>query len=298
MSRVAWVQLLRSTWSEYERDYARYFAVAIVYYALISLVPLVLVLLGTMGLLLRSSQAAASLQQQLLANIDANFGPQLRAAIEESLHWIQEQSSIATVVSLLTLLVAASVLFRHLRMTFRAIWKQAPPLVAGRLRTIVRTTVLERALSFAIVIAAAAMLLLVVGLLIVVQWMKGLLDSLPFLTHDIGWAVPVTVAVLMVPLGFLILLEVLSPVRLRFRHLWRAATFCAIAWLVGAELLTFFGGYFGKNLGAYGTFGSVLVVMLWMKVMSQALFFGAEMTKVVYMRESSAAAAREPSIGL
>jgi len=282
--------LLRSTWSEYERDYARYFAVAIVYYALISLVPLLLLLLATTGLLLRSSAAAASLQQQLLSTIDANFGPQLRSTIDESLQWIQQQSLTASVVSLVALLAAASVLFRHLRMTFRAIWKQAPPLVSGRLVTIVRTTLLERVLSFAIVLAAAALLLLMVGLLIVVQWMTGLLAVLPFPTRDLGWAVPVTVAVLMVPLVFALLLKVLPPVHLQLRHIWLAAMLCAAAWLIGVELLGFFGSYFSTKLGTYGALGSVLVLMLWMKVMSQVLFFGAELCKVVYITESAGSA--------
>lgn len=62
------------------------------------------------------------------------------------------------------------------------------------------------------------------------------------------------------------------------------ATLCAAAWLIGAEVLALFGSYFGKNLGTYGALGSVLVLMLWMKVMSQVLFFGAELCKVVYTR--------------
>jgi membrane protein len=282
----ALIQLLRSTWSEYERDYARYFAVAIVYYALISLVPLLLLLLATMGLLLRSSEAAASLQQQLLSAVDGNFGPQLRSTIDGSLQRIQQQSLTASLISLVALLVAASVLFIHLRMTFRAIWKHAAPLVSGRLAAIVRTTLLERVLSFGIVAGAAATLLIVVGLLVVVQWMKGVLTALPFLNHDISWAVPLTVAVVTVPAVFMLLFKVLPPVHLSLRHTWLAAILCAVAWLIGAEVLGLFGSYFGKNLGTYGALGSVLVLMLWMKIMSQVLFFGAELCKVIYTTES------------
>jgi membrane protein len=46
-------------WIEYERDRARYLAVAMVYYALVSLVPLLLLMLAGLGLLLRFSTIAA-----------------------------------------------------------------------------------------------------------------------------------------------------------------------------------------------------------------------------------------------
>lgn len=54
----AFVELARETWGEYERDYGRYLAGAMVYYALVSLVPLLL--LAALGLLLRFSTFAAS----------------------------------------------------------------------------------------------------------------------------------------------------------------------------------------------------------------------------------------------
>ena len=53
------IRLLRAAWQEYERDHARYFAGAMVYYALISLVPLVLLVLAVLGLLLRYTEFAA-----------------------------------------------------------------------------------------------------------------------------------------------------------------------------------------------------------------------------------------------
>lgn len=270
---MARIQLLRSAWSEYERDYAGYFAVAIVYYALISFIPLLLLILATMGLLLGSSEVVVSLEQQLLYTIDTNFGPQLRSTIEQSLGWLQQQSRTATLVSVVTLLLAASVLFRHLRMTFRAIWKHTPVLIAGRIGTIVRTTLLERVLAFAIVVAAAILLVAVVGLMVVVQWL---------LNGAVMWIVPMMVAVLTVPSMFALLFKVLPPVRLGLKHVWLASALCAAAWLLGAEILAFYGSYLGKNLGTYGALGGILVLMLWMKIMSQVLFLGAELCKVVY----------------
>ena len=39
--------------------------------------------------------------------------------------------------------------------------------------------------------------------------------------------------------------------------------------------------FFGDSRSAYGALGAMLAVMLWMNIVSQVLFFGAELCKVV-----------------
>ncbi|MGH2395827.1 MAG: YhjD/YihY/BrkB family envelope integrity protein [bacterium] len=39
-------------------------------------------------------------------------------------------------------------------------------------------------------------------------------------------------------------------------------------------------------MSAYGTIGALLVVMLWMNLISQVLYFGAELCKVITTRAS------------
>jgi membrane protein len=49
-----------------------------IYYAMVSFIPLCLLLLATLGLLLRISPVAGDVQEQMLIRIEAGFGPQLR----------------------------------------------------------------------------------------------------------------------------------------------------------------------------------------------------------------------------
>jgi uncharacterized BrkB/YihY/UPF0761 family membrane protein len=55
------LNLLRAAWRAYVRDYARDHAAAIVYYALVALVPLLLLLLGALGLVLLLTDFGAEL---------------------------------------------------------------------------------------------------------------------------------------------------------------------------------------------------------------------------------------------
>lgn len=177
----ALLSVLRIAWKEYQRDYARYFGGAMVYYALVSMVPLVLLALAILGLLLRSSDLAATAAQQVLYTVESNFGMPLRVTIEELLQRLQQGSGVATVVSLVGLLLTSSVLFKHLRMTFRAIWKFAPPLASGPLRVVVRTKFLERVIAFVMVLSGGALLLLVFVLIAAVHWLSAELSKLSVL---------------------------------------------------------------------------------------------------------------------
>src|SRR5262249_10286782 len=126
--------LLRDAWVEYQRDRARYLAVAIIYYTAICLVPLLLLLFSVLGLLLRYSGTAADLERQMLMIIETRFGVQVSVMITRLLDGLQRDSFIATIVGVIGMLVGASLLFRQLRLTFRAVWHYEPPSVAGPIR--------------------------------------------------------------------------------------------------------------------------------------------------------------------
>src|SRR5690606_7003283 len=97
--RLGLVRVLRAAWVEYERDRARYFAAAMAYYAFVSLVPLLLLLLSVIGLLLRFSASAAEVERQVLEQIEVRFGGELHATIESLLAALQQESLGATAVA-------------------------------------------------------------------------------------------------------------------------------------------------------------------------------------------------------
>jgi membrane protein len=272
--------LLRAAWQEYEQDYARYFAGAMIYYALLSLIPLLLLLLSALGLLLRFSELAAGMQQQVLGGVEAAFGAQLRATVEQLLVTVQQESIVATVISLIGLLLTASVLFRHLRLSFRAIWKHAPPLISGPVWVAVRASFLEQAIAYVLVLMGGGLLLAALMLIALAWWLNSLLESLPQLGQLSGWLITVLSPFTLAAITFAFLFRFMPPVPVRWRDVWLAALLCAGAWWAASALLSLYGTIFGSNLSAYGAIGALLAVMLWMNIISQVLFFGAELCKV------------------
>ena len=279
------MDLLRAAWVEYERDHARYLAVAMVYYALVSLVPGFLLLLAALGLLLRFSAVAADAQHQVLLGLEAGFGPELPATITRLLDTLQRESIVATAISLAGLVLAASVLFRHLRLTFRAIWKHEPPLVSGSVRAIVWVTIVEKVVSFVMLLGGGGLLLAALALIAATQWLDPLLAGVPLLGRIAGWLLAAASSFVLAAITFGLMLKFLPPVPVRWRHVRLATLLCALTWVVTGESLALYGFFFGNHRSASGALGGVLAVMLWMNIVSQALFFGAELSKVVATRE-------------
>ena len=130
-----------------------------------------------LGLLLRYSTTAAEFERRTMSNLEATFGAQLREMIEPLLATLQRGSIIASVISLGALLLSASVLLHHLRMSFRAIWKYDPPLISGTVRTVVRTTIRERVFSITMLLGAGALLGAALSVNAAIRWVERLLAS-------------------------------------------------------------------------------------------------------------------------
>lgn len=81
--RTRFGELLRAAGVEYERDRARYLAIAMIYYAIVSLVPLLL--LWALGRLLRVSAVAAAAQREVLATIEQSGSGELRESLDRLL---------------------------------------------------------------------------------------------------------------------------------------------------------------------------------------------------------------------
>lgn len=291
--------VLREAWQEFERDHARYLATAMVYYALISLVPLLLLLLALLGLLLRFSDVARNAEQQLRAVVDANVGTYVAMGIEKLFHQLQEESLVTGLVSVIALVFTASVLFRHLRLSFRAIWKYTPPLVAGPAHVALRATFIQWAAAYLMVLAGGLMLVVALAAITITQWLSGLLIRLPLFNLIPAWVMALPSSVILVGLTFFLLFKYLPPRPLAWRHVWLATTLCTTAYIVGAELLALFGALFRRGPNTLGAFGGLLALMLWCNVVSQLLFYGAELCKVSHARDratNDAAPAAPPAI--
>jgi membrane protein len=282
---VVFVDLLRRAWIEYQRDRANYLAVAMIYYAVVSLVPLLSLLLSTLGLLLRFSPVVADAERKILIGLEAHLGTPILEPIKLVLETLQQKSIIGALISMIGLFWGASVLFKHLRLTFRAIWNYEPPLIAGSALVVARTIILEKIISLVLALGAAGLFLVALALTAAIQWTERLLG---LFNLSVGRPLAALGSFVLYSITFALLFKFLPPVSIRWREIWPAAMLCAFVWVAASELLAIYGALFGGARSAYGAIGGILAALLWINIGSQALFFGAELCKVTVKRAEDA----------
>jgi membrane protein len=136
------------------------------------------------------------------------------------------------------------------------------------------------------VLTAGLLFLLSLAVVSIVQWLGGLLNRLPTLADTAAWILALPSPLLVIVVTFAFLFKFLPPVSLKWRHVLLPAVLCAVAWYVATEVIALYGVFFGNDVNAYGALGGLLVIMIWMNVVSQLLFFGAELCKVLAWSET------------
>ena len=280
----AFVALLRDAWLEYERDHASYLAKAIIYYASISLIPLLLLFLSVVGMLLRFKLITAELEKRTVNVLYAQFGSGLAQTVYGLFDTLQRDSITATIVSVFGVLISASLLLRQLRLTFRAVWHYEPPLVSGPLY--VRALTLGREWVIAAVITAGGGGLLIAAFIIIAAFRvtARVLDRVPFLSGT-GALLALLSSFALAALTFGALLKVLPPRAVRWRDIWPSVVLCAAMWVFASELLPLYRRIFGdESTNPYNVVGALLPLLITANLAGDMLFFGAELSKVTTLR--------------
>jgi len=240
-------------------------------------------LLSSLGLLLRFSGTAVEIEHRILLAIEARFGAQLSATINHLLDTLQRESIAATIIGVVGVLASASLLFRQLRMTFRAVWNYEPPLVAGSIYMRVLTSLREWVIAFVITLGGGGLLFVALVVISSFKSVNRLMERVPLLPET-GALTATLSAFVLAAIIFAALFKVLPPRAIRWRDIWLPVLLCAGVWVIAAELLPLYHRFFGESQNAYNAIGTLLPLLLSVNVGSQMLFFGAELCKVVTRR--------------
>jgi membrane protein len=139
---------------------------------------------------------------------------------------------------------------------------------------------LDKIISVVMVLGGAALLPAALVLTAAIQLTDYMLSPLIPFNFEAKWLFSAFGSFVLDTITFALLFKFLPPVPIRLRHVWFAALICTFVWVAADEFLALFGMLFGYDRSVYGAMGGVLVAMVWMNIVSQAFFFGAEVCKV------------------
>lgn len=288
--RTDLLPLLKETIDKFQEDEAAQLGAALAYYAVFSIFPLLLLLVASLGWVLRSWGAALDVQEQILAAAAANTSPQLSQALGALLAGVKSEAGGATIVGLATLLLGASGVFQQLDVSFNRIWRVPRPaqtagVLAGALRTI-----RMRLFAFSMVPAVGFLLLVSMALSALARAPIELIAGLPVIGGAAGVALGLLISLALNALVFTLLFKFLPDTVVYWRDVWLGALVTALLWELAKHLLAWYIGRAAQSYSAYGAVGTLLVVMAWIYLSSQIVYLGAEFTEVYSRRYGSRAA--------
>lgn len=269
--------ILKESIVEWRRDHAGQLAAATAYYTVFSIAPLLIIVIAIVGLLLDQADVEAYILQELQSLV----GQQGMGAIASMLDAARRSphSTVTSIIGFGILIFGASRLMESLQDSFNFIWKiETHP----HANTIV-VLFLKRLFSLGMI--------LTLGFLLLVSLVLSAAVSIviEFIAHQlpmIAVLLPVTHFLLLflaITMLFAVFFKFLPDITIPWSAVFPGATVTALLFTIGKVVLGTLLGQWDFT-SAYGVAGSIVVLLLWINYSAQAMFLGAEFTKV-YVRD-------------
>jgi len=222
----------------------------------------------------RREVVEGSLYDQVAKFIGKDAAVSIQETMKNSIH--ASGSHIATIVGFAALIIGATSVFGEIQDSINYIWrlKAKPRRGTGWLRLII-----NRLLSFSMIVSLGFILLVslvINGAMDLV--INHLLQNFPHATVIIVYAVNLVLTFLINSFIFGLIFKVLPDARIEWKHVRVGAFTTAFFFMLGKFLISYYLGHSTMS-SAYGTAGSVIVVLLWVYYSSMILYFGAIFTR-------------------
>ena len=265
-------RLLKETFKEWQEDKSSRLAAALAYYTVFSLAPLLIIAIAIAGAIFGQEAARG----EIVGQIQGLVGQEGATVIEEAIQNADrpQMKSIASIFSIIFLLIGASGVFAHLQESLNAIWNvEAKPKngLAGLIR--------KRLLSFSAVLGIGFLLLVSLILSAAISalsnYLSGLIPGADFLWQILNFVVSFGVITLL----FALMFKFLPDAKIQWSDVWTGSVITALLFTIGKFAL---GLYLGRGSfgSTYGAAGSLVIILAWVYYSAQILFFGAEFTQV------------------
>jgi membrane protein len=266
----AWA-LVKETFNEFLEDNVFRLSAALAYYALFSIGPLILLTMGSFGLVFGEERVSSQLKDQMVAYL----GPEVSEGIQQMLVTQNKKSSLtATIIGIVGLLIGATGVFGQLQDALNTIWevKTKPGLgIMGFIRT--------RFLSLAMVFGIGFLLLVSLLLETFIAAFSDYIGFIMEIPKSTIYLANTGISFATVTVLFAMIFKFLPDVEVRWKDVWIGALGTAVLFALGKFLLGFYLGRESTS-SAYGAAGSIVIVLLYFYYSSFILILGAEFTQV------------------
>ncbi|AQX09576.1 YihY/virulence factor BrkB family protein [Elizabethkingia ursingii] len=266
-------EVLRDTFTEWNDSSAMKDSASLAYYAIFSIPGLLIIIIWIAGNFFGEEAIRGEISEQISGFMGKDVAKSVESLIAGAL--IDKQNIFMKVVGVSALVFGSTTLFFQLQHSLNTLWDiQSAPKKA------LLKFLLDRANSLGMI--------LILGFLLMITMILSSLISLfnNWITQYFGFETYMLVELVNFAIGFglvmllfALMFKVLPDVQVSWKPVWKGALLTTILFTLGKFLLSL---YFGKvkPTSAFGTAGTVILIMMWINYTCMLIFFGAKFTKV------------------
>ncbi|MBS7563951.1 YihY/virulence factor BrkB family protein [Mucilaginibacter sp. Bleaf8] len=245
---------------------------SLAYYTIFSLGPLLMVIIYLANIFWRKEAIEGLLYEQIKEIVGSKAALQIQEIIKNAA--VIGSNAFTAIIGFVTLIIGATSLFTEMQDSINMIWNLQVDSEKGWW-----VTLKNRLVSFSLVAGLAFMLLVS---LIINGVVEGFMDKLeafiPYGTVQLVYIGNLVITLLITTILFAIIFKVLPDAIIRWRDVAVGSLFTAVLFMLGRFGIAFYIG--NSNPGsAYGTAGSLIILLLWIYYSAIILYFGAVFTK-------------------
>jgi membrane protein len=278
---------LRDTWSlikeivvESRRDRVAKLSASMSYLAVFSLAPLLVITVGVAGFVFGQEAARGRIVQEMSGLVGPEGAQLIETLLQRS--YTDEAGPLATLLSLVTLFVAATAAFADLQESLNLIWGVEPKSGGNAILRLLQ----RRLLSFGLVVATGFLLLVSLVVSTAISALRDYLAAQYTIDASVLQLVNIGMSMLVAYVLFLLMYRFLPDVRLHWRDVRTGALVTTVLFVIGKSLI---GLYLGRSATAstFGAAASLAILLIWIYYSAQIFFLGAEFTYVYARRYGS-----------
>jgi len=266
-------ETVKETFTEWNNSNASNDSASLAYYAIFSIPGLLIIIIWLAGYFFGED----AIRGQISTQISGMMGAEASKSVEEMIAGalIDKENIFMKIVGIGSLIFGSTTLFFQLQKSLNNLWD----VEAAPKKALVKF-LLDRANSLGMI--------LILGFLLMITMVLTLLISIlnNFITRYFGLETYYVVELINFGVGFGItvllfamMFKVLPDVEISWKSVWKGAILTSGLFTLGKFLLSLYFSEF-KPTSAFGTAGTIILVMLWINYSCMMIFFGAEFTKV------------------
>jgi membrane protein len=268
--------LLLDAFNQWSADNAGRLGAALAYYTLFSIAPILVVVMGVVGLV----YGPAAAQGQMAPWLERFLGSEGARAAQFMLAHASSPTGgiVATVVGIVSLFLGASAVVNELRSSLNILWKVGADATQTGVVAAIRDVFSARLYAFAIVFGAGVVSIFAVAATTFIAAAGAHFSAWLPLPEAALQAVSFIAALILTTMMFALVYKTVPDASVSWGDAVIGAMVTALLFNLGGMLLSMFVGKTAASV--YGAAGSVIALLLWVYYSAQVFFFGAELTHI------------------